>query len=251
MIGLKDKNQGFSSVYKILTDQKIYKIYNQVAFSKYFRDNLLKFKRLYDELYKLKLSVKHKVISKSIIEIEELESDQKVTIKKLFNNERLLKSFLKQIKNIGNVKKNISSKKIIHEIENYTKNDSQHQKINNKINELKKYIDVYLQNKICHGDLHLGNIFLNRNKFYFLDWDYYVLSSSGYDLAMFAYLEKFNKKQIEKISLYSKVSLEEIYHYLPICQLLDYLYLSLGHQKNGERARKLKLIVDKFILDNL
>ena len=251
MIGLKDKNQGFSSVYKILTDQKIYKIYNQVAFSKYFRDNLLKFKRLYDELYKLKLSVKHKVISKSIIEIEELESDQKVTIKKLFDNERLLKSFLKQIKNIGNVKKNISSKKIIHEIENYTKNDSQHQKINNKINELKKYIDVYLQNKICHGDLHLGNIFLNRNKFYFLDWDYYVLSSSGYDLAMFAYLEKLNKKQIEKISLYSKVSLEEIYHYLPICQLLDYLYLSLGHQKNGERARKLKLIVDKFILDNL
>lgn len=251
MIGLKDKNQGFSSVYKILTDQKIYKIYNQVAFSKYFRDNLLKFKRLYDELYKLKLSVKHKVISKSIIEIEELESDQKVTIKKLFNNERLLKNFLKQIKNIGNVKKNISSKKIIHEIENYTKNDSQHQKINNKINELKKYIDVYLQNKICHGDLHLGNIFLNRNKFYFLDWDYYVLSSSGYDLAMFAYLEKLNKKQIEKISLYSKVSLEEIYHYLPICQLLDYLYLSLGHQKNGERARKLKLIVDKFILDNL
>lgn len=251
MIGLKDKNQGFSSVYKILTDQKIYKIYNQVAFSKYFRDNLLKFKRLYDELYKLKLSVKHKVISKSIIEIEELESDQKVTIKKLFNNERLLKSFLKQIKDIGNVKKNISSKKIIHEIENYTKNDSQHQKINNKINELKKYIDVYLQNKICHGDLHLGNIFLNRNKFYFLDWDYYVLSSSGYDLAMFAYLEKLNKKQIEKISLYSKVSLEEIYHYLPICQLLDYLYLSLGHQKNGERARKLKLIVDKFILDNL
>jgi thiamine kinase-like enzyme len=251
MIGLKDKNQGFSSVYKILTDQKIYKIYNQVAFSKYFRDNLSKFKRLYDELCKLKLSVKHKVISKSIIEIEELESDQKVTIKKLFNNERLLKSFLKQIKNIGNVKKNISSKKIIHEIENYTKNDPQHQKINNKINELKKYLDVYLQNKICHGDLHLENIFLNRNKFYFLDWDYYVLSSSGYDLAMFAYLEKLNKKQIEKISLYSKVSLEEIHHYLPICQLLDYLYLSLGHQKNGERARKLKLIVDKFILDNL
>ena len=120
-----------------------------------------------------------------------------------------------------------------------------------KINELKKYLDVYLQNKICHGDLHLGNIFLNRNKFYFLDWDYYVLSSSGYDLAMFAYLEKLNKKQIEKISLYSKVSLEEIHHYLPICQLLDYLYLSLDHKKNGERVRKLKLKVDKFILNNL
>ena len=251
MIGLKDKKEGFSSVYKILTNQKVCKIYNQVAFSKYFRDKLSKFKRLYDELYKIKLSVKHKVISKSIIQIEELESDQKVTIKKLFNNERLLKNFLKQIKNIGNVKKNISSKKIIHEIENYTKNDSQHQKINNKINELKKYIDVYLQNKICHGDLHLGNIFINKNKFYFLDWDYYVLSSSGYDLAMFAYLEKLSKKQIEKISLYSKVSLEEIYHYLPICQLLDYLYLSLTYKKNNEVVKKLKLKVDKFISSNL
>ena len=251
MIGLKDKNEGFSSVYKILTDQMIYKIYNQKAFSKYFREKLSKFKRLYDELYKLKLTVKHKVISKSIIEIEELESEQKVTIKKLFNNERLLKDFLKQIKNIGNIKKKVSSKKIIHEIENYTRKNSQHQKINNKINKLKKYIDVYLQNKTCHGDLHLGNIFINRNEFYFLDWDYYVLSSSGYDLAMFAYLEKLSKRQIEKISLYSKVSLEEIYHYLPICQLLDYLYLSLVHKKNDERVKKLKLKIDKFISNNL
>ena len=84
--------------------------------------------------------------------------------------------------------------------------------------------------------MHLGNIFINRNKFYFLDWDYYVLSSSGYDLAMFAYLEKLNKKQIEKISLYSKVSLEEIYHYLPICQLLDYLYLSTIKKMRSEES---------------
>ena len=251
MIGLKHKNEGFSSVYKILTNQKIYKIYNQIAFSKYFRDKLSKFKKLYDELDKLKLSVNHKVIANSIIEIEEIESDQKLTIKKLFNNEKLLKDFLKQIKNIGNVNKKISSKRLIHEIENYTKNNSQHQKISKKINELEKYLNVYHQNKICHGDLHLGNVIINKNRFFFLDWDYFVLSSSGYDLAMFVYLEKLNKKQIEKISLYSKVSLEEIHHYLPICQLLDYLYLSLVHKKNDEEVRKLKLEVDKFISGNL
>ena len=68
---------------------------------------------------------------------------------------------------------------------------------------------------------------------------------------MFAYLEKLSKKQIEKISLYSKVSLEEIYHYLPICQLLDYLYLSLTYKKNNEIVKKLKLKVDKFISSNL
>ena len=84
-----------------------------------------------------------------------------------------------------------------------------------------------------------------------MDWDYFILSSSGYDLAMFAYLENLNEKQINKLSLYSQVSMEEINHYLPICQLLDYLFLSLDHKKNGERARKLKLKVDKFILNNL
>ena len=251
MIELKHKNEGFSSVYKILTNQKIYKIYNHIAFSQYFRLRLIKFKKLYDELYKLKLSVNHKVIANRIIEIEEIESDQELNIKKLFNSEKLLKNFLKQINKIGFINQNVSSKKIIHEIENYTKNNSQHQKIYKKINELKRYLNIYNQNKICHGDLHLGNIIINKNRFFFLDWDYFVLSSYGYDLAMFAYLEKLSKKQIEKISLYSKVSLEEIYHYLPICQLLDYLYLSLTYKKNNEVVKKLKLKVDKFISSNL
>ena len=251
MIELKDKNGGFSSVYKILTNQKIYKIYNYIAFSEYFRVRLIKFRKLYDEIYKLKLSVNHKVISNSIIEIEEIESDQKLTIKKLFNSEKLLKNFLKQTNKIGFINQKISSKKIIHEIENYTKDNPQHQKINIKINELKNYLNAYRQNKICHGDLHLGNIIINKNKFFFLDWDYFVLSSYGYDLAMFAYLEKLSKRQIVKISLYSKVSLEEIYHYLPICQLLDYVYLSTTYKKNNKTVKKLKLKVDKFISSNL
>ena len=251
MIELKNKNGGFSSVYKILTNQKIYKIYNYIAFSQYFRVRLIKFRKLYDEIYKLKLSVNHKVISNSIIEIEEIESDQKLTIKKLFNSEKLLKNFLKQTNKIGFINQKISSKKIIHEIDNYTKHNPQHQKINIKINELKNYLNAYRQNKICHGDLHLGNIIINKNKFFFLDWDYFVLSSYGYDLAMFAYLEKLSKRQIVKISLYSKVSLEEIYHYLPICQLLDYLYLSTTYKKNNKTVKKLKLKVDKFISSNL
>ena len=251
MIELKNKNGGFSSVYKILTNQKIYKIYNYIAFSEYFRVRLIKFRKLYDEIYKLKLSIYHKVISNSIIEIEEIESDQKLTIKKLFNSEKLLKNFLKQTNKIGFINQKISSKKIIHEIENYTKDNPQHQKINIKINELKNYLNAYRQNKICHGDLHLGNIIINKNKFFFLDWDYFVLSSYGYDLAMFAYLEKLSKRQIVKISLYSKVSLEEIYHYLPICQLLDYLYLSTTYKKNNKTVKKLKLKVDKFISSNL
>ena len=84
-----------------------------------------------------------------------------------------------------------------------------------------------------------------------MDWDYFLLSSSGYDLAMFAYLENLNEKQINKLSLYSQVSMKEINHYLPICQLLDYLYLSLINKKDNEQVKKLKLKVNKFISNNL
>ena len=68
---------------------------------------------------------------------------------------------------------------------------------------------------------------------------------------MFAYLENLNKKQINKLSIYSKVSMEEINHYLPICQLLDYLYLSLIHKNDNEQVKKLELKVNKFISNNL
>jgi len=251
MLSLKGKNNGFSSIYKILTNQKIYKIYNKIAFSKYFRDRQSEFKKLFTEVHNLKLSVNHKVISKNIIEIDELKSDQNLSIRRLFNNNKLLKNFLKQIKKINSINKKVSSRKIINEIDNYVKHNSRHQKINNKIGKLKKYIEVYDQNKICHGDLHLENIFIKKNRFLFLDWDYFILSSSGYDIAMFAYLENLNEKQINKLSLYSQVSMEEINHYLPICQLLDYLYLSLIHKKDNEQMKKLQLKVYKFISNNL
>ena len=251
MLSLKGKNNGFSSIYKILTNQKIYKIYNKIAFSKYFRDRQSEFKKLFTEVHNLKLSVNHKVISKNIIEIDELKSDQNLSIRRLFNNNKLLKNFLKQIKKINSINKKVSSRKIINEIDNYVKHNSRHQKINNKIGKLKKYIEVYDQNKICHGDLHLENIFIKKNRFLFLDWDYFILSSSGYDLAMFAYLENLNKKQIYDMTLYSKVSIEEINHYLPICQLLDYLYLSLVNRNDNEQVKKLKLKVNRFISNNL
>ena len=130
MLSLKGKNNGFSSIYKILTNQKIYKIYNKLAFSIYFRDRQSEFKKLFREVHNLKLSVNHKVISRNIIEIDELKSDQNLSIRRLFNNNKLLKNFLKQIKKINSINKKVSSRKIINEIDNYVKHSSRHQKIN-------------------------------------------------------------------------------------------------------------------------
>ena len=64
---------------------------------------------------------------------------------------------------------------------------------------------------------------------------------------MFAYLEKLNEKQVHKLSIYSKISVKEIFHYLPICHLLDYLYLTIVSGRNDKKVKRLELEVDKFI----
>lgn len=247
MITLKGQNEGFSSVYKILTNQKVYKIYNQLSFASYRRRKLSDFRKIYDQTYKLNLSPRHKVISKNIIEIDELNSDHQLTIKKLFNDEKLLKIFLAQTRKINSIDKRIVKESLLNEIYSYIYHNPKYYKINQKIYQLKKYLKTYPQDFVCHGDLHLKNIYLKKNKIFFLDWDYCVLSSRGYDLAMFAYLEKLNEKQVHKLSIYSKISVKEIFHYLPICHLLDYLYLTIVSGRNDKKVKKLELEVDKFI----
>lgn len=247
MIILKSQKEGFSSVYKILTNQKVYKIYNQSSFACYHRRKLSDFKKIYDQVYKLNLSPRHIVISKNIIEIDELNSDHQLTIKKLFNDEKLLKIFLSQTRKINSIDKRIVKKNLLNEIYSYIYHNPKYYKINKKIHQLEKYLKTYPQDFACHGDLHLKNIYLKKDKIFFLDWDYCVLSSQGYDLAMFAYLEKLNEKQVHKLSIYSKISVKEIFHYLPICHLLDYLYLTIVSGRNDEKMKKLELEVDKFI----
>lgn len=47
---------------------------------------------------------------------------------------------------------------------------------------------ILLRNKECvyiHGDLHLGNIILNNNNFYIIDYDDVVISTYEYEFAMF------------------------------------------------------------------
>jgi hypothetical protein len=105
--------KGFSSVYKILTNQKVYKIYNQLSFASYHRRKLSDFRKIYDQTYKLNLSPRHKVISKNIIEIDELNSDHQLTIKKLFNDEKLLKIFLAQTRKINSIDRRIIKRKLI------------------------------------------------------------------------------------------------------------------------------------------
>ena len=70
----------------------------------------------------------------------------------------------------------------------------------------------------------------------------------GYEIAMFAYLERLNQIQIKTLSEIFEVSINEIRHYLPICILLDYLYQNVLFNNIN---KKLINEITKFIEDIL
>ena len=86
MINLKRKNGGFTSIYRIEIKnyKKIIKIYDQNAFTNFFRTNLNKYKLFYKSLNRIKISPNYKVLSNHIVEIDEIENKYKLTKKTCF-----------------------------------------------------------------------------------------------------------------------------------------------------------------------
>ena len=93
MIEIKRKNGGFTSLYKIEIKKykKIIKIYNQNAFSNFFRTNLNKTKPFYKSLNNIGISPRYSVVSDHIIEIDEIENDIQLNKKELFFDKDKLK----------------------------------------------------------------------------------------------------------------------------------------------------------------
>jgi thiamine kinase-like enzyme len=250
MIEIKRKNGGFTSLYKIEIKKykKIIKIYNQTAFSSFFRTNLNKTKPFYRSLNNIGISPRYRVVSDHIIEIDEIENDIQLNKKELFFDKDKLKKFRDRVMLIQKIDKKTLKKDLTSEIKRYLIYTETPKIIRNNFKKLEKYINRYPQNKVCHGDIHFGNLLASKEKYYLLDWDYSLISCLGYDIAMFAYLEKLNQKQIEILSDTFKISISEIKHYLPICVLLDCLYQNILFKKIN---RKLIKEVSKFIEDTL
>lgn len=244
MIALRRKNAGFTTIYKVEFNnyKKIIKVYDQIAFSSFFRANLNKYSNFYNSLNKANITPKHNVISKHILEINEIKSDFSLTKKKLFDNKKILSEFKKKITSIQKLDQSLIKKKLVDEIKKYLNILKLEKKVKRKIKKIEKYINFYEQNSICHGDIHFENLIINKNKLFILDWDYSLISCIGYEIAMFAYLEKLNQVQIKKLSKIFRISIDEIIHYLPICHLLDYLY-----KKVLIREKLIKVIDKKLI----
>ena len=250
MINIKRKNAGFTTLYRIELDnyKKIIKIYDQNAFTKFFRTNLNENKPFYKSLNKICISPNYKVLSDHIIEIDEIENDYQLTKKKLFSDKKKLRKFRDKIRLIQKIDKKKINKNLISEIKNYLNYKEAPKIIRNNIKKVESYINLYPQNKVCHGDIHFGNLLVSKEELYFLDWDYSLISCMGYEIAMFAYLERLNQIQIKTLSEIFEVSINEIRHYLPICILLDYLYQNVLFNNIN---KKLINEITKFIEDIL
>lgn len=250
MINIKRKNAGFTTLYRIELDnyKKIIKIYDQNAFTKFFRTNLNENKPFYKSLNKICISPNYKVLSEHIIEIDEVENDYQLTKKKLFSDKKKFRKFRDKIRLIQKIDKKTINKSLISEIKNYLNYKEAPKIIRNNIKKVESYINLYPQNKVCHGDIHFGNLLVSKEELYFLDWDYSLISCMGYEIAMFAYLERLNQIQIKTLSEIFEVSINEIRHYLPICILLDYLYQNVLFNNIN---KKLINEITKFIEDIL
>ena len=173
--------------------------------------------------------------------------------RKKFLKGNILNQFKKTLENFqaSKIGKTLSLYAQIISYEDILKNKGLIKQIINKTEGIKKYIDKYKQDYLCHGDLHFENIIHHKSKIYFIDLDYVCVSAKGYDVAMLIYQEKMSKKEIKEISKKLKINLSQILHYVPICYLLDYLWQEKQVELKYIKKNKVEKKIIKNFLENI
>ena len=255
MINLNEINGGFSTIYRLQVDnfEKVIKVINKNAITRFNRNNYYQDNKFYKNLDLLNISPKHKILSKHIIQMDEIISDFEINKDIFFKKKYLLKQFKVKINLLKNLKTSLVKKNLSTEIINYKR--ILKLIFNEEIDDykLKNYINAFPQDRVCHGDIHFKNLKLSNNNLYFLDWDYKVISSLSFELAMFSYLEKFNNNQIKIISNLLNISYKEIEYFFPICKILDIIYFYISKKRTSNQKFKHKYLneIKRFIVNNL
>ncbi|MDC0861171.1 phosphotransferase [Alphaproteobacteria bacterium] len=231
---------------KINKKQAFFKIYEQNMLKNFPLDINKKYQSIYKIASNLQIIPKLLYIDENLI-IQEYITNDNFDIKEFFKVKNLA-IFKKTIKKFNTINC-IGTPNLYSQIINYKKTLKKNEffkEILNNSENIKNYINIYNQEYLCHGDLHFNNIIKKKNKFFLIDLDYICMSSRGYDIAMLAYQEELSKNKIKELSLNLKIDIQEIYHYEPICLLLDYLW-----QQNQLELKIIKKnYIDKRIIKN-
>ena len=193
------------------------------AFNRSYRAKIAKKKailKIYDNEKAASFSRK---FGKNHQKIVKKASETKITPNLLYLNESLIiheylkntpinrKNFLKSNilslfkKTLGNfhaikIEKTLSLYAQIINYQSVLKNKGLFKQVIDNAENVKKYINKYKQNYLCHGDLHFENIIHHKGKIYFIDLDYVCVTAKGYDIAMLIYQERISKKEMEAVS---------------------------------------------------
>ena len=209
------------------------KIAKKKAFLKIYQKNKTK-------IFNRNINRHHQIVLKKASELKLtpklLYSNENIIIQEFIENKNLVKRQFFKAPYLQSFKKKI---KVFHKIEktriptlysqiiDYKKTLKKNNFLKiilNHAEDINRYINLYKQENLCHGDLHFKNMILGKKSIYFIDLDYICVSSRGYDIAMLAYQEKLTLKKIKKLSTHLEIDIHEINHYKPICLLLDYLW---------------------------
>ena len=219
-------NGVFSKSYlgKIAKKQAFFKIYQKNKTKKFNRNIDRYHQIILKRASELKLTPRLLYSSENITINEFIENRN--LVKRQFFKAPYLQSFNKKIKIFHKIEKT-KIPTLYSQIIDYKKTLKKNNFLKIILNheeDISKYINLYKQENLCHGDLHFKNMILSKKNIYFIDLDYICVSSRGYDIAVLAYQEKLSLKKIKELSFHLEIDINEIKHYEPICLLLDYLW---------------------------
>ena len=236
---------------KIAKKEAILKIYDNkraASFSRKFDKNHHKIVKKASET---KITPNLLYLNESLIIHEYLKNTP--INRKNFLKSNILSLFKKTLENFHAIKieKTLSLYAQIINYQSVLKNKGLFKQVIDNAENIKKYINKYKQNYLCHGDLHFENIIHHKRKIYFIDLDYVCVSAKGYDIAMLVYQEKISKKEIKEISKKLQINHYEILHYIPICYLLDYLWQEIQIEFKYIKKNNVEEKVIKNFLKNI
>lgn len=236
---------------KIAKKEAILKIYDNKKIASFTRKLDKNHQKIVKNASKRKITPNLLFLNESLI-IQEYLKNIPIS-RKNFLKGNIISRFKKTLENFqtSKIEKTLSLYDQIISYKGVLKNKGLFKQIISNTEGIKKYIDKYRQDYLCHGDLHFENIIHHKGKIYFIDLDYVCVSAKGYDIAMLIYQEKISKKEIKEISKKLQMNINQILHYIPICYLLDYLWQEIQVELKYIKKNKVEKKIIKNFLENI
>ncbi|MFK2823347.1 phosphotransferase [Arcobacter sp. YIC-80] len=226
------ENQGVcNTIYKLKTSKNTYSIRVFKDFHKDISTRNLEFK-IQNKAFKKNIAAKAYILDKknALMICDFIKGFHK---NQLENKD--IKAIVKSLKKLHKIKIPIKSYNLEKDFKNYQKllNDKKSQMLIKEAQKQLKKLKKYKKDLVtCHHDLNQKNVLFNKNKAYFIDWEFACVNDRFFDLAALSMEYKLNKKQEQILLKYyfnkiKKKHLKKLKAYKIICTNLWILWFEV------------------------